>query len=107
MRPRRVGGFGPFARAVAIASIALIGMVFSTNAAFASTVVGSAVGNSTCGAGFATVQISPAYAVTAGGVSISAWPPYSGPLGGMVGLEVWRPTSTAGSYQLVASSPLV
>src|ERR1700694_4559654 len=108
MRPRRVGGFRPFARAGAIASIGLIGMVFSANAVFAaSPVIGAAVGNTPCNSGFDTVQISPPYAVPAGGGSISSWTTYSGPNGGIVGLEVWRPTSPAGTYQLVQVSPLV
>jgi len=108
MRPRRVGGFRPFARAGAIASIGLIGMVFSANAVFAaSPVIGAAVGNTTCPAGFDTVQISPAYAVPVGGGSISSWTTQSGPLAGIVGLEVWTPTSTTGTYQLVQVSPLV
>src|ERR1700694_3624501 len=108
MRPRRVGGFRPFARAGAIASIGLIGMVFSANAVFAaSPVIGAAVGNTTCPAGFHTVQISPAYAVPVGGGSISSWTTQSGPLAGIVGLEVWTPTSTTGTYQLVQVSPLV
>jgi len=111
MRPGRVGGFRPFARAGAIASIALIGMMFSGNAAFAATVIGSALGNTPCNYGFDTVQLSStgvSYAIPAGGGSISSWTTYSGPNGGMVGLQVWRPLATVPpSYQLVGESPLV
>ncbi|HVS48681.1 MAG TPA: hypothetical protein VHJ99_07260 [Candidatus Dormibacteraeota bacterium] len=111
MRSRKVGGFRPFARAGAIASIALIGMVFSANAAFAATVIGSAAGTVTStSAGFDTVQISwssGTYAVPAGGGFITLWSTQAGPLAGPVGLQVWRPTTTAGTYLLVGASPLV
>src|ERR1700687_6122245 len=112
MRSRRVGGFRPFARAGATASIALIGMVFSANAAFAATVIGSAAGNFTCGAGFDTVQIawsSGSYVVPAGGGSISSWSTQAGPVAGAVGLQVWRPANpatTPQTYQLIGASPL-
>jgi hypothetical protein len=111
MRSRRVGGIRPFARAGAIASIALIGMVLSANAAFAATVIGSATGTVTStSAGFDTVQISwssGSYAVPALGGSITSWSTQAGPLAGPVGLQVWRPTTTALTYVLVGSSPLV
>jgi hypothetical protein len=107
MLRRRVGSLRAVARAGAITSIAMIGMLLSANAALAATVIGSAVGNTPCNSGFDTVQISPAYAVPAGGGSISSWTTQSGPVPGIVGLEVWRPTSTAGTYQWVETSPLV
>ena len=60
MLSRRVGSFRPVARAGAIASIALIGMLLSANAALAAT-VGSAAGTVTStSAGFDTVQMSTA-----------------------------------------------
>ena len=112
MLSRRVGGFRPFARAGAIASIALIGMLLSANAAFAvTTVIGLAAGNTTCSAsaGFDTVQISSSaasYAVPVGGGSIASWSTQGGPGVGQVGLQVWRLTATAGTYQLVGAGPL-
>ena len=111
MLSRRVGGFRPVARAGLIASsLALIATVFSGSAAFASTAIGSAAGNITCSAGFDTVQVSWAsgtYAVPAGGGTITSWSTQAGPLAGPVGLEIWRPTATAMTYQLVGASPLV
>src|ERR1700694_869052 len=113
MRLRRVGGIRPFARAGAIASIALIGMVFSANAAFAAVIGSAASDGFTCPAGYDTVQISSGsgtYTVPPGGGSISSWSTQSGPFPGQVGLQVWRPATPATSpqtYTLVGASPLV
>jgi hypothetical protein len=112
MRSTRVGGFRPFARAGVVASaIALIAMALSASSVFAATVIGSATsGSFTCPAGYDTVQISSntgTYAVPAGGGSISSWTTQSGSFIGRVGLQVWRPTATAQTYQLVGASPLV
>ena len=110
MRPRRVGGFRPFARAGAIASIALIGMMFSANAAFAATVIGATGANTLCNQAFDLVQMSSSagtFAVPTGGGSISSWSSESGSFLGQIALQVWRPTATADVYQLVGTSPLV
>lgn len=112
MRFRRVGVVRPFARAGAIASIALIGMLLSANAALAATVIGSALSDSfTCNAGFDTVQLSSAipgaYAVPLNGGTITSWSTQTGPFTGAVGLQVWRSLGTVPpSYQLVGASPL-
>jgi hypothetical protein len=111
MLSRRVGSFRPLARAGATASIALIGMLLSATAALAAT-VGSATGTVTStSAGFDTVQMSTtvpgAYAVPLGGGNITTWSTLAGPLAGPVGLQVWRPTLTTGTYVLVGASPLV
>jgi hypothetical protein len=111
MRSRRVGGFRPVARAGVVASsLAMIATLLSASATIASTAIGSAAGNITCSAGFDTVQVSwssGTYAVPAGGGPITSWSTQAGPLAGPVGLQVWRPTATANSYQLVGASPLV
>jgi len=111
MRLGNAGRFRPVARAGVIASsMALMAMVVSPNAAFAATVIGSATGAVTCGSGFDTVQVatsSGTYVVPAGGGDITSWSTQAGPLAGPVGLQVWRPTITAQTYQLVGASPLV
>src|ERR1700694_1536254 len=110
MPSRRVGGFRPFARAGAIASIALIGMLFSANAGFAGTVIGAPSGTVVCNLPMSTVQISSssgAYTVPAGGGSISSWSTQATAWPGPVGLQIWRPTSTKLVYLLVGASPLV
>jgi hypothetical protein len=112
MRSRRVGGFRPFARAGAGASIALIGMLLSANAAFAATVIGSAATDSyVCPGGYDTVQLSwssGTYAVPPLGGAITSWSTLAGPGAGQVGLQVWRPSTTVpGAYVLVGASPLV
>ena len=74
-----------------------------------------ATGNSTrCQAGspgpYDAVQAAaaaggPTYAVPTGGGSITSFSTQAGSDGGVLELEVWRPTSTANTYTLVGISP--
>lgn len=113
MDSKRVA-FRPAARVgVVAASLALLAIAISPSAAFADANLGSAAANTTCSLpGLDSVQLSSSdptisYVVPAGGGSITSWNSQSLGLTGLVGLQVWRPTTTAGTYQLVGASPLV
>jgi hypothetical protein len=113
MDSKRVA-FRPAARVgVVAASLALLAIVISPSAAFADANLGSATANTTCSLpGLDSVQLSSSdptisYVVPAGGGSITSWNSQSLGFTGLVGLQVWRPTTTAGTYQLVGASPLV
>jgi hypothetical protein len=113
MDSKRVA-FRPAARVgVVAASFALLAIVVSPSVAFADANLGSPTANTTCSLpGLDSVQLSSSdptisYVVPAGGGSITSWNSQSLGFTGLVGLQVWRPTSTAGTYQLVGASPLV
>jgi len=103
----------PAARVGVIASsLALLAMLISPNPTFAATTIGSAVGDVTCNLQVLdSVQLSSSdptisYKVPAGGGVIDSWSAQSTGQTGLVGLEVWRPTATAGTYLLVGASQL-
>ncbi len=112
MGSKRVA-FRPAARVGVIASsLALLAMLISPNAAFAATTIGSAVGDVTCNLPLLdSVQLSSSdptisYTVPAGGGVIDSWNAQSTGLTGRVGLQVWRRTTTTGTYLLVGASSL-
>jgi hypothetical protein len=114
MNSGRVVALRPIARVAAVASaLAVVAILLLPNAAFADTGIGSPIARAfTCGVGLDTVQmtsVGPSYAVPAGGGFITSWTTQALTTGayGPVGLEVWRPTAIALSYQLVAISPMM
>jgi hypothetical protein len=99
------------ARAGVIGLVAAVGTVMLPSAALADTTIGSiAAIPAPCPAGYDLVQVSStgaSYTVTAPG-NITSWNIQQGAVGvGPVGLEVWHPATTPGSYTLVDASPLV
>jgi hypothetical protein len=109
----RVVALGSAARLGAIASALAVAAILLLPASAAAASIGSALGTvSNCAVGFDTVQMSssgPSYAVPTGGGFITAWSTQGGSATdvGPVGLQVWRPTATPGSYTLVGTSPLM
>jgi hypothetical protein len=108
----RVVALGSAARRGTIASAFAVAAILVLPAVAIAGSIGSALGTvSNCAFGFDTVQMSssgPSYTVPAGGGFITAWSMQGGAATdvGPAGLEVWRPTATAGSYTLVGTSPL-
>ena len=99
-------------RAGVIGLVAAVGTVMLPSTALADTTIGSiAAMPAPCPAGYDLVQVSStgaSYAVPAPGGNITNWSIQQGAVGvGPVGLEVWRPTTVAGTYTLVDASPLV
>jgi hypothetical protein len=113
MDSKRVGFRAAARLGVVAASLALLAMLISPSGALAATTLGSATANTTCNLpGLDSVQLSSSdptisYVVPAGGGSITSWNSQSLGFTGLVGLQVWRTTATAGTYQLVGASPLV
>jgi hypothetical protein len=108
----RVVALGSAARKGAVASAFAMAAILVLPAVAVAGSIGSALGTvSNCAVGFDTVQMSssgPTYAVPTGGGFITAWSMQGGSATdiGPVGLQVWRPTATPGSYTLVGTSPL-
>jgi len=91
--------------------MAALGLLAAPSGAAAATVIGQAQDGSTCSAGTGedTVQLAsagPSYVVPTGAWLITDWSTQaSASVDGNLALEVWRPTTTAGSYVLVGISP--
>ena len=91
--------------------MAALGLLGAPSSAAAATVIGQAKDGSGCagGTGMDTVQAAsagPSYVVPAGSWVITDWSTQaSASFDGNLALEVWRPTTTAGSYDLVGISP--
>jgi len=100
-----------FGRLAAAASVAAFAMLAAPGGAAAATVIGQAQDGTGCsgGTGMDTVQeasAGPSYAVPSGNWQVTDWSTQaSASLDGNLALEVWRPTTTAGSYDLVGISP--
>lgn len=107
----RAAAIQPFARVIVIAmTLAFTAVILISSSAHAATVIGSAVGTVPCGTGIDTVQLAStgtAYAVPAGGGTITAWSTRAGVHAGPAALLVWRSTATPGTYTLVGESALV
>lgn len=52
------------------------------------------------------VASGPGYAVPVGGGLLTSWSTFAGNPGGVMGLMIFRPTAVAGSYLVVAESPV-
>src|SRR5438270_13473306 len=100
-----------FGRLAAAASVAALGLLAAPSGAAAATTIGQAKDGSGCGGGTGmdtvqTASAGPSYAVPTGSWVITDWSTQaSTSLDGDLALEVWRPTATAGSYDLVGISP--
>ena len=52
------------------------------------------------------VASGPVYAVPAGGGLLTSWSTFAGNPGGVMSLMIFRPTAVAGTYSVVAESPV-
>ena len=97
--------------AVALASAGLTTVGVLPAAAAAATLGQDATSGFLCGGGeFSGIQEStargvPSYSVPGGVIQITSWSTQAGADGGSMALEIWRPTSAADTYSLVAISP--
>jgi hypothetical protein len=110
MNAARASTFRPSARAgLILAALAAGVLALSSIPASAATVIGSATGTVGlgCSGNMDTVQLTSAgvgYAVPAPGGVITSWSTTALNNLGPAGLLVWRPTTTAGTFTLVAAT---